>query len=111
MQPRHIDPIMAEVRAVRDEHAARFGYDVKAIFETFDPCRKRPVGCSSDIRRVHSSPRPKILGDEVDGPRDCVATYLPMATIRCQSTRQSDPQPVAQAREAAPRSSRRHSLR
>ena len=26
------DPIIAEVRAVRDQHAARFGYDVKAIF-------------------------------------------------------------------------------
>ena len=27
------DPIVAEVRAVRDEHAARFGYDVEAIFK------------------------------------------------------------------------------
>lgn len=27
------DPIVAEVRAVRDEHAAKFDYDVKAIFE------------------------------------------------------------------------------
>lgn len=27
------DPIIAEVRAVRDEHAAKFDYDVKAIFE------------------------------------------------------------------------------
>ena len=27
-----IDPIIAEVRAVRDAHAARFGYDVAAIF-------------------------------------------------------------------------------
>jgi hypothetical protein len=26
------DPIIAEVRAARDEHAARFGYDLKAIF-------------------------------------------------------------------------------
>lgn len=26
------DPIIAEVRAVRDQHAARFDYDVKAIF-------------------------------------------------------------------------------
>ena len=26
------DPIIAELRAVRDQHAARFGYDVKAIF-------------------------------------------------------------------------------
>ena len=27
------DPIIAEVRAVREAHAARFNYDVKAIFE------------------------------------------------------------------------------
>lgn len=27
------DPIIAEIRAVRDEHAAKFDYDVKAIFE------------------------------------------------------------------------------
>ena len=26
------DPIIAEVRAIRDQHSARFGYDVKAIF-------------------------------------------------------------------------------
>ena len=27
------DPIIVEIRAVRDAHAARFNYDVKAIFE------------------------------------------------------------------------------
>ena len=27
------NPIIAELRAVREEHAARFNYDVKAIFE------------------------------------------------------------------------------
>ena len=26
------DPIISEVRAVREEHAARFGYDIAAIF-------------------------------------------------------------------------------
>ncbi len=26
------DPIIAELRAVRDQHAARFDYDVEAIF-------------------------------------------------------------------------------
>ena len=30
---RFTDPIIAEVRAVRDAHAARFGYDVEAIFK------------------------------------------------------------------------------
>ena len=27
------DPIVAEVRAVRDKHAAQFGYDIKEIFK------------------------------------------------------------------------------
>ena len=29
------DPIVAEVRKYREEHAARFGYDLKAIAEDF----------------------------------------------------------------------------
>ncbi len=32
MQKTQNDPIIAEVRAVRDEHAARFGYDMAEIF-------------------------------------------------------------------------------
>lgn len=33
MKTTTIDPIVAEVRAVRDKHAARFGYDIKEIFK------------------------------------------------------------------------------
>ena len=32
MNKKPIDPIISEVRAVRDAHAARFDYDVAAIF-------------------------------------------------------------------------------
>ena len=32
MQTKETDPIMAEVRAVRTAYAARFDYDVEAIF-------------------------------------------------------------------------------
>ncbi len=32
MQTTETDPIIAELRAVRDRHAARFDYDVTAIF-------------------------------------------------------------------------------
>ena len=32
MQTHQPDPIIGDIRAVRDKHAARFGYDVKAIF-------------------------------------------------------------------------------
>jgi len=31
MQKLRIDPIIKELRAVRDAYAARFGYDIKAI--------------------------------------------------------------------------------
>lgn len=33
MQTIRIDPIITEIRAARDEHAARFGYDVGEIFK------------------------------------------------------------------------------
>jgi hypothetical protein len=32
-KPATNDPIVAKVRAAREEHAARFGFDVKAIFK------------------------------------------------------------------------------
>ena len=32
MEGQRIDPIISEVRAARDAHAARFDYDVAAIF-------------------------------------------------------------------------------
>ncbi len=32
MKPSQPEPVIAEIRTVRDPHAARFGYDVKAIF-------------------------------------------------------------------------------
>ena len=32
MNPITTDPVIAEVRAIRDEYAARFNYDVGAIF-------------------------------------------------------------------------------
>ena len=32
MQTQPADPIIAELRAVRNKHAAQFGYDVKTIF-------------------------------------------------------------------------------
>jgi len=39
------DPIVTEVRSVRDKHAAQFGYDVRAIFKDIQDqqtasCRK-----------------------------------------------------------------------
>ena len=35
------DPIVEEVRKVRDAHAARFGYDLRAIYEDFKERERR----------------------------------------------------------------------
>jgi len=52
------DPIVAEVRRVRDELAAEFNYDVHAIFEDM---RKREAqrasGSGSTSKRKRSSPK------------------------------------------------------
>ena len=40
MQKQPTDPIIAELRAVRDAHAARFNYDVKAIFRDLQARQK-----------------------------------------------------------------------
>ena len=42
------DPIIAEVRAIRDQHAARFDYDVKAIFR--DIQARQEASSQSEIR-------------------------------------------------------------
>ncbi|MBM4031364.1 MAG: hypothetical protein FJ291_06205 [Planctomycetes bacterium] len=47
------DPIVEEVRRVRDAHAARFGYDLRAIYEDFK-ARERALG--REI--VYFPPRP-----------------------------------------------------
>lgn len=36
MRETQTDPIIDELRAVRDEHAARFNYDVEAIFRDIE---------------------------------------------------------------------------
>jgi len=48
-----IDPIIAEVRAVRDAHAARFDYDVAAIFRDIRAMQKK-----SGRTYVRLPPRP-----------------------------------------------------
>jgi hypothetical protein len=40
------DPIVEEVRRIREEHAARFGYDLKAIY---DDLKKREKQSSREI--------------------------------------------------------------
>jgi hypothetical protein len=49
------DPIVAEVRAARDKHAAQFGYDLKEVFRDI-----RTRQQSSGRKYVRYAPRPAI---------------------------------------------------
>ena len=40
MRNQQPDPIIAEIRAIRDEHAARFKHDIKAIFRDIEARQK-----------------------------------------------------------------------
>ena len=65
MKKRSTDPIISEVRAVRDAHAARFDYDVAAIFQDIRAMQEasgreyvrypaRPVVASGDETADHA---------------------------------------------------------
>ena len=41
MKTKAIDPIIAEVRAVRDKHASKFGYDLEKIFRDIKARHRR----------------------------------------------------------------------
>ena len=49
------DPIVAEVRAARDQHAARFGYDLKEIFRDIQERQE-----SSGRKYVRYAARPAV---------------------------------------------------
>ena len=51
-----IDHVIAEIRAVRDEHAARFGYDVEAIFKAMTHSYPAEIKCDADGRFVVTFP-------------------------------------------------------
>ena len=53
MQTIRTDPIIAELRAVRDAHSARFDYDVAAIFEDL---RTRQAASGRDYVRFPARP-------------------------------------------------------
>ena len=61
MDTTQTDPIIAELRAVRDEHAARHGYDVEAIFRDI---RARQEASERDY--VRCPPR-RVGTQHVDG--------------------------------------------
>ena len=57
MQTTQPDAIVAELREVRDEHAARFDYDVEAIIRDI-----RAMQNSSDREYVRPPPRRVVAG-------------------------------------------------
>ena len=58
MKKQSTDPIISEVRAVRDAHAARFDYDIAAIFRDI-----RAMQEASGREYVRYSVRPVVEAD------------------------------------------------
>ncbi|MEW6609539.1 MAG: hypothetical protein AB1414_19195 [bacterium] len=52
------DPIVEEVRRARQEHAARFGYDLKAIYDNLKAAEKL------ESRKVVSLPSKRLKKEE-----------------------------------------------
>ena len=56
------DPIVAEVRRIRDEHAAKFGYDPKAIFTDIKELERRSgrtyVSYADETKTVETNTTP-----------------------------------------------------
>ncbi len=66
MTSRPTDPIIDEIRAVRDAHAARFNYDIDAIFRDIQAMEKTS-GRTFVCLRPRRSPPPD---NEPDPARD-----------------------------------------
>ena len=63
MSETQTDPIIDELRAVRDEHAARFNYDVEAIFRDIQAQQE-----ASGREYVRLPPR-RVVAAREDRPR------------------------------------------
>jgi len=64
------DPIVAEIRRIREEHAARYNYDLRAICEDLKE-QERKSGrqfVSYPPRRI--PPEQRVAGEPVTGPAD-----------------------------------------
>ncbi len=65
------DPIVEEVRRIREEHAAEFNYDVDAIF--------------ADLKRLeteHNQPRVSFGPRRIEKPIPSSSTHLPTAPVK-----------------------------
>ena len=70
MRTTKADPIIAEVRAVRDEHAARFDYDIDAIFRAIRAAQEMYF-INSNEEETQSAPIAS-----VDGPVCFILGYV-----------------------------------
>lgn len=57
-----MDPIVQEVRRIRDAHAAAFNFDLHAICEDL---RKREESCGHPLVSLQPKPRTEPIGDVV----------------------------------------------
>ncbi len=71
------DPIVEEVRRIRDAYAARFNYDLRAIYrdlkEQEKRCGRKVVSCSKDPPRDEADRVPPSVG-----PAQTVSDTAPM---------------------------------
>jgi hypothetical protein len=64
------DAIVEELRKVRDEHAARFNYDIDAIFEDFKESEKAsglPL-ITLQPRRLSKTREPNVTQGQIERP-------------------------------------------
>ena len=47
------DPIVTEIRKIREAHAARFNYDLRAIYEDI---KKQEQACEQELHRLAPKP-------------------------------------------------------
>ena len=72
------NPIVDEVRRVRDAHAARFNYDLDAVFQDIKK-REKETGFVF-IQGVACQPAPNQVRENEQGPSAMVG-FLPKATV------------------------------
>ncbi len=58
------DPIVSEVRRVRDEHASRYGYDLRAIYDALKE-REKSSG-RTHVSYPPREPKPVTVGERND---------------------------------------------
>lgn len=68
------DPIVEEVRNAREEHAARFGYDLRAVYEDLKESEKQTPGKVVSLQ-------PKRAKKAPPDPRDSQQPCLPDSQV------------------------------